>query len=63
MKKRELIKKLRKVGWHFLKEGKRHEIWTNGKEQEPIPRHAEIKEVLALKIIKRASRYAGTKEN
>lgn len=54
MKKRDLEKKLKKYGWWLLREGANHEIWTNGKIQEPVPRHREINEMLAKKIIKKA---------
>ena len=51
MKKRDLEKKLRDLGWWHLREGK-HEIWTNGQDTEPVPRHKEIDEMLARKIIR-----------
>lgn len=53
MKKKELEKRLRKLGWNFLREGASHEIWTNGKRKEQIPRHAEINERLAKAILKK----------
>jgi mRNA interferase HicA len=62
MKKRDLEKKLGKLGWWFDREGGCHEIWTNGKIREPIPRHAEINELLAKKIIKKAENNPPEKE-
>lgn len=59
MKKKNLVKALRYFGWYFDREGGRHEIWTNGKIEEAVPRHREINELLARKIIKRASEYPG----
>lgn len=53
MKRRDLIKLFEKNGWYFLREGSRHDIYTNGKKIEPIPRHKEIKEPLAEKLIKK----------
>lgn len=53
MKHRDLIKKLQDNGWYFLREGGNHDIYTDGVNQEPIPRHREIKEPLAKKIIKK----------
>ena len=53
MKQKDLIKKLEDKGWYFLKHGGNHDIYTNGKEIEPIPRHKEINEQLAKAIIKR----------
>ena len=56
MKRRELEEALRKFGWRFLRQGGKHDVWTNDKRQEPIPRHAEINEKLARAILRRASR-------
>lgn len=53
MKRRELIKKLENAGWYLLRYGGNHDIYTNGKDIEPIPRHADINEKLAKKIIKK----------
>lgn len=53
MKKRELEKLLKKNGWFFLRSGGGHDIYTNGQEIEPIPRHSEVNEQLAKAIIKR----------
>ncbi len=54
MKKRALEKKLLKCGWWFERHGGNHDIWTNGKISEPIPRHNEINELLAKKILRKA---------
>lgn len=54
MKKRELERMLRSLGWYPLRQGK-HEVWTNGKATEPVPRHTEIDDYLARKIIRRAA--------
>ena len=53
MKRRELIRMLEKNGWYLVRNGANHDIYTNGKNTEPIRRHSEIKEVLAKAIIKR----------
>lgn len=42
MKKKELEKKLRELGWFFSKHGGAHDHWTNGQIFESVPRHAEI---------------------
>lgn len=47
-------KELTALGWRFYKHGGGHDHWTNGKEFESIPRHNEIKENLARKILKTA---------
>jgi mRNA interferase HicA len=59
MKRREIERKLRELGWRFLKHGGNHDRWTNGKEVEEVPRHREIHEMLALKILNTAKRFPG----
>lgn len=44
---------LERNGWYIKRHGHDHDIYTNGKESEPIPRHREINETLAKAIIKR----------
>ncbi|WP_294855624.1 type II toxin-antitoxin system HicA family toxin [uncultured Oscillibacter sp.] len=53
MKRRDLVKLLEENGWWLLRSGANHDIYTNGKASEPIPRHGEIKELLAKSIIRR----------
>jgi mRNA interferase HicA len=52
MKRRDLEKQLQKFGWWLMRHGGRHDIWTNGIAEEPMPRHSEIDEYLAKKILK-----------
>ena len=52
MKRRELIRLLEKNGWYLKRNGHDHNIYTNGVVSEPIPRHTEIKERLAKRIVK-----------
>jgi predicted RNA binding protein YcfA (HicA-like mRNA interferase family) len=54
MKRRELEKKLRKAGCYLKREGASHSLWINPRTGvvEAIPRHTEIKEALAKKILK-----------
>ena len=52
-KRADLIKLLEKNGWYLKRNGSGHDLYTNGKEVETIPRHREIKENLAKAIIKR----------
>lgn len=54
MKKRDLERRLRGLGWWLLRQGSNHEIWTNGELTEPIPRHREVQERLAEHILKTA---------
>lgn len=53
MKRRDLINKLQAKGWYFLRSGHKHDIYTDGKHQEPIPRHRELDEELAKSIMKK----------
>lgn len=53
MKHRDLIKLFEKNGWYFLREGANHDIYTDGKKIEPIPRHREINEKLAKALIRK----------
>ena len=52
-KRTDLIKLLERNGWYLKRNGSGHDLYTNGKETEAIPRHREIKENLAKAIIKR----------
>lgn len=53
MKRTDLIKILKRNGWTFKRDGGNHDIWTDGKCCEPIPRHREINETLAKAIIRK----------
>ncbi len=54
MKKKELLKYLRSQGCDLLREGGRHSWWLNSSlnRRSAIPRHSEIKDILAKKICK-----------
>lgn len=53
MKRRDLIKLLESNGWRFKRTGGNHDIYTNGKDNEPIFHQREIKEAVAQAIIRR----------
>ncbi len=55
MKRRDLIEKLEQSGCELLRHGGKHDIYHNPSSgrSEPVPRHREINELLAKKIIKR----------
>ena len=53
MKRKDLIKMLENNGWYLKRNGANHDVYTNGKDSEMIPRHTEVKENLAKAIIKR----------
>lgn len=44
---------LERNGWYLKRHGEKHDVYTNGKETEMIPRHREINDNLAKAIIKR----------
>ncbi len=54
MKRKELEKRLRIAGCFLKREGSSHSLWMNPKTGviEAVPRHVEIKEPLARKILK-----------
>lgn len=54
VKRKDLIRKLLDLGWISKRQGGCHEIWTNGEMEESVPRHREIGESLAKKILKKA---------
>lgn len=53
MKRKDLIDLLERNGWRLLRNGGNHDVYTNGKIKEMVPRHREISETLAKEIIKR----------
>ncbi len=55
VKRRELEGRLRDLGWGFLRHGGNHDVWTDGDRLEYVPRHAEINENLARKILRKAA--------
>ncbi|AFL74730.1 type II toxin-antitoxin system HicA family toxin [Thiocystis violascens] len=54
MKRSKLIQHLTKNGCVLLREGSRHAIWKNPSNGEltAVPRHSEIKDLMAHKICK-----------
>ncbi len=54
MKRRDLERRLRIAGCYLKREGALHYLWINTKNGvvEAVPRHIEIKEPLAKKILK-----------
>ena len=54
MKRIKLIKHLRACGCELLREGKKHSWWHNPEKNKrsALPRHNEIKDILAKKICK-----------
>ena len=52
MKYRDLVKRLRELGWWQLPNSGPHEKWTNGKDSRAVPRHKEINEFTAKAVIR-----------
>ncbi|WP_411725572.1 type II toxin-antitoxin system HicA family toxin [Methyloglobulus sp.] len=54
MKRSELIRYLKAHGCELLREGGRHSWWHNPEQNKrsAVPRHNEIKDILANKICK-----------
>jgi mRNA interferase HicA len=54
MKQRDLIKALTDSGCEILRHGAKHDIYHNPKtgRSQPVPRHKEINELLAKRIIR-----------
>jgi mRNA interferase HicA len=59
MKKIDLDRMLRDLGWWLAREGGRHEVWTNGEMAEAVPRHREIDEHTARSILRKARSSPG----
>lgn len=54
MKRRDLESRLRRAGCYLKREGASHSLWINPLTgaTEAVPRHSEIKEPLARKILR-----------
>ncbi len=52
MKRRDLERRLKKLGWHVVRHGARHDIWARGDYENAVPRHDEINEYTANAILK-----------
>ena len=53
LKQRDLIKKLEEAGFVFKEHGGNHDTYKRGDDTEQIPRHKEINEITARKILKK----------
>lgn len=61
MKHRKLIKSVEDNGWWLERHGTNHDIYTNGKQIIPIPRHPDVNEETAKDIIKKTKKNPGRK--
>jgi mRNA interferase HicA len=57
MKRRDLIRRLEELGCVLVRNGSKHDFYTNfrTRQSQPVPRHNEINERLARSIIKKLS--------
>lgn len=53
MKQRDLVNKLKSIGFKFERHGGNHDIYRRGSDLERVPRHKEVKEVLAVAILRK----------
>ena len=53
LKQRDLIKKLKSIGFEFEWHVSNHDIYKRGNDEEQIPRHKEINERLAKAILRK----------
>ncbi len=54
MKRKDLEKKLKKLGWILMRHGRKHDIWIKDEYEIIVPRHNEINEYTAKLILKEA---------
>jgi len=55
MKRRIVIKEVEKNGYWLLRNGSKHDIYTNAEGDEiQVPRHSDINEITAKNIIRQA---------
>lgn len=52
MKRRDLVKKIESAGGKLIRNGGNHDIYELNNKEISVPRHKEINEILAKKIIK-----------
>ncbi len=54
MKRKDLIDKIERLGCVLIRHGNKHDLYHNPKTgmTQPIPRHREINEFLAKKILR-----------
>lgn len=57
MKLKDLIQELSKLGVTFISHGANHDLYGKNGKKIPIPRHAEINELLAKSILKKAKNF------
>ena len=59
MRRKDLERRLRRAGWYLLRHGGAHDVWTDGDRTEAIPRHSEVHELLARRILRKVRQVPG----
>ena len=54
VKRRDLIQYLEENGFHLLREGGNHSIYTNGTKTIPVKRHKQLDRITANALCKQA---------
>ena len=54
VKRRDLVKYFEENGFHLLREGRKHSIYTNGDKTVPVKRHRAIDRITANELCKQA---------
>jgi mRNA interferase HicA len=54
VKRRDLVQYLEENGFHLLREGGNHSIYTNGAKTIPVKRHNTLDRITANQICKQA---------
>lgn len=54
VKRRDLVQYLERNGFHLLREGANHAIYTNGKKIIPVKRHRQFDRITANELCKQA---------
>jgi mRNA interferase HicA len=53
LRQRDLVNKLKSVGFKFERHGGNHDVYRRGSDIEQVPRHKEINENLARAILRK----------
>jgi predicted RNA binding protein YcfA (HicA-like mRNA interferase family) len=54
VKRRDLVRYLEKEGFHLVREGSNHSIYSNGLKVIPVKRHKQLDRITANEICKQA---------
>jgi predicted RNA binding protein YcfA (HicA-like mRNA interferase family) len=54
VKRQDLVRYFEESGFHLLREGQRHSIFTNGNKTVPVKRHRVLDRITANELCKQA---------